>query len=158
MPRHPLGRVAVYRLYGVGDELLYVGIGELPALRWQDHRARKAWWGDVVRAEVAWRGGRAEAEAEELLCIQQDHPKYNVMGTYKHHKPRAQSVPMPEPEVQVKDIAAALDLTTAYVGQFLSKKPGFPKPFEVRSNRRRWRTAEVVAWVNENRQPLSDAS
>lgn len=160
MPKHPLGRVAVYRLYGCDDDLLYVGIGELPAMRWQDHRAHKDWWPEVHRAEVVWRASRQEAEAEELRCIETDKPRYNVMGTYKHHKPRARSVQMPVPVVQAKDIAAALDLTPAYVSQFLSKKRGFPQPCALgpSGRNRKWNTAEVVAWVNANRQPLSDAS
>ena len=39
---------ALYRLYDDDGELLYVGITDSPGTRMAQHKAQKAWWGDVI--------------------------------------------------------------------------------------------------------------
>ncbi|MDN5929502.1 MAG: DUF2637 domain-containing protein [Pseudonocardia sp.] len=68
----------VYRLYGDTDQLLYVGIADIPATRLGDHRRTKTWWSEVVRAEVEAYRTRAEALAVEALAIRTERPVYNI--------------------------------------------------------------------------------
>ncbi|MFF9287544.1 GIY-YIG nuclease family protein [Streptomyces griseosporeus] len=65
------GETAVYRLYDVSGQLLYVGISMNPERRWGEHSREKLWWHLVADKRVTWHESReqaliAEEEAERL--------------------------------------------------------------------------------------------
>lgn len=74
---------AVYRLYDVNDELLYIGSSDNPEKRWAAHRSTKSWWPQVARREVTWHPWR-EAWREEASAIWHEEPKYNVFSTREY--------------------------------------------------------------------------
>lgn len=78
---------AVYRFYGAGDELLYLGITHDLETRWANHSRIQPWWLDVVRKEVAWYGGRAEAEAIEASATAAEKPIYDRAGSQEQSGP-----------------------------------------------------------------------
>jgi hypothetical protein len=68
----------LYRLYGEGDVLLYVGIsGKWPS-RMSQHARSKRWWDDVVTVKREVLPTRAEALAAEGRAILDEKPLYNV--------------------------------------------------------------------------------
>jgi hypothetical protein len=68
---------ALYRLYGVGGVLLYVGITWSIEQRFEAHKRKKAWWDEVSETRVKWYASRAEAALAEFAAIREEHPKYN---------------------------------------------------------------------------------
>lgn len=69
-------RTALYRLYGEGGALLYIGISHQPEVRFDQHSKDKHWWPDVVRRDVQWFDDRptaAEAEAEAIRSTDPEH-------------------------------------------------------------------------------------
>jgi hypothetical protein len=68
----------VYRLFGDGDTLLYVGYSNAPGVRWESHAATKDWWSDVRRIESAAFGSRQEALDHERAAILLESPTHNV--------------------------------------------------------------------------------
>lgn len=80
---------ACYRLYGHGDELLYVGSTLRPENRFRQHSTDKAWWPEVARRDIAWFGSELEAREAEAVAIKQERPRYNVVtpGVYKPYVP-----------------------------------------------------------------------
>jgi predicted GIY-YIG superfamily endonuclease len=82
---HPKGssQTAVYRLYAMDGELLYVGIGRNPMARWAAH-AEQPWWSEVHRFTVAWFATRAEAVDEERRALRNEAPAHNIQGTPRH--------------------------------------------------------------------------
>ena len=83
-------RTCVYRLYDVGDRLLYIGITTDPQIRWQAHSGR-SWWPEVARKEVRWFDKRAEAEAVETAAIKAERPLHNRAHA-DYHPPLGTSV------------------------------------------------------------------
>jgi hypothetical protein len=71
------GRTAVYRLFDVDNELLYVGITNHTSLRLAGHASDKDWWPQVWIREVEWFPTRLEAEHAEARAIAEEGPKYN---------------------------------------------------------------------------------
>lgn len=69
---------AVYRLFG--DNLLYVGVGDDPAVRICGHRRDKSWWPEVRYAEIEWYEDRSAAEREESRAIASEAPRENIKG------------------------------------------------------------------------------
>jgi hypothetical protein len=70
---------ALYRLFDRADRLLYIGIAHNPPLRWVTHAAQKTWWPDVARTEISWFSSRPDAEAAEVLAIEDERPLHNVL-------------------------------------------------------------------------------
>lgn len=76
---------AVYRLYGVDEELLYVGISANIEVRWQNHATYSAtWWPLVRREEIEWHADRYLALAHEYLAIISESPIHNRRRTAPH--------------------------------------------------------------------------
>lgn len=71
-------RTALYRLYGTDDQLLYVGITNMPQVRWAAH-CMKPWWSQVVRKQIDWFGSRQEAAEAEVRAIRAESPAHNRM-------------------------------------------------------------------------------
>lgn len=75
--------VALYRLYGSENELLYVGVSKAPLTRWNDHQLA-FWWHEVTRFEWVWHPSREAARAEEKVILASGIAKYNIHGTPSH--------------------------------------------------------------------------
>lgn len=71
-------RTALYRLFGVGDELLYIGVAKDPLARWSTHARLTTWWPDVLVTRIEWFASRPDAEASETAAIEAERPKYNL--------------------------------------------------------------------------------
>lgn len=71
-------QTALYRLYDLSDELIYVGISTDPSTRWSYHAGEKTWWPQVARKTVEWFPLRSEAEQAEIAAIAKEGPRYNV--------------------------------------------------------------------------------
>lgn len=71
-------RTALYRLYDVDDQLLYIGISVNPTTRWSMHAGEKTWWPLVARKDLAWLDNRDDAERAEACAIIKERPRYNV--------------------------------------------------------------------------------
>jgi predicted GIY-YIG superfamily endonuclease len=75
---------ALYRLFDSEQRLLYVGITNSPAKRWEQHAETKFWWPDVAQKTVEWLGTRVHADRAERKAIKEEKPLYNW-----HHAARA---------------------------------------------------------------------
>lgn len=71
-------RTALYRLYDSDGVLLYVGITNMPNVRWSAH-SLKPWWKRVARKDVAWFDERQQAAQAEVRAIRAERPLYNSM-------------------------------------------------------------------------------
>ena len=69
----------VYRFYGQGRELLYIGIAVNPKNRVDQHRAKKPWWGEVEMIETILYPTRDEARWVEKVEVLLGMPKYNTI-------------------------------------------------------------------------------
>lgn len=84
MPESP-ERTALYRLYDVDDQLLYVGISHEPEERLKDHKwdpHHGRWTDQVVRQEIEWCASLSAARGAEAQAIQAERPLHN--GTHNH--------------------------------------------------------------------------
>ncbi|MYX67399.1 regulatory GntR family protein [Streptomyces sp. KhCrAH-43] len=78
MPSPPPGRTALYRYYGAGAQLLYIGISNDPDFRWKSHLYRDSKWASLVTSRVdEWFGTRSEAEEAEVAAIKSEQPRFN---------------------------------------------------------------------------------
>ncbi|MFI1728220.1 GIY-YIG nuclease family protein [Streptomyces acidicola] len=73
-------RTALYRLYDAEGVLLYVGITNMPNVRFATHRS-KPWWKQVLRKEIEWFDTRQPAAEAEVLAIRNEQPLYNVTNS-----------------------------------------------------------------------------
>lgn len=71
------GRSAVYRVFGDGQQLLYIGSSERPRQRWHEHRHRTAWWPQARVYSLTWLPTREAAYEAEALAIAAEHPVFN---------------------------------------------------------------------------------
>ncbi len=76
--RPPSGPTALYRLFDIDDDLLYVGISKYPWYRWTQHAAEKPWWPEVKGREFDWYITREEATEAEAQAIWLELPRYNI--------------------------------------------------------------------------------
>ncbi|MFJ3274128.1 GIY-YIG nuclease family protein [Streptomyces sp. NPDC086776] len=83
MPDEP---TALYRLYGAGGTLLYVGITNDTKRRFAQHAFLKPWWSDVLRREVEWFSDRESAAHAEVRAIKDHDPVHN--GTHSPSRAR----------------------------------------------------------------------
>ncbi|MFJ4356886.1 GntR family transcriptional regulator [Streptomyces massasporeus] len=97
MPEPP-ERSALYRLFDVTDQLLYVGISTNPEERWKTHTMLKSWWNEVAHKTVTWLPSWDEALAQEERVIRDEAPRYN--GT--HNYPLAPFTPAEWPQISVQ--------------------------------------------------------
>lgn len=74
-------RTALYRLYGEGDVLLYIGITHDIEERFKRHSELKDWWPQVTRHTEEWFADRPTAAAAELAAIKSEGALHNSMGT-----------------------------------------------------------------------------
>lgn len=80
------GTQDLYRFYDADGALLYVGISMNAAARASQHKAEKAWWGEVRNIEVeTLTMTRRLAEAVEADAIRAEMPRYNIKHAVKPH-------------------------------------------------------------------------
>lgn len=70
---------AVYRYFGVSDDLIYVGVTTNPSVRRAKH-ITDSWrfWPRVVREEIAWFPTERDAYEEEARAIRDEVPSDNI--------------------------------------------------------------------------------
>lgn len=100
----------VYRLYGAGNVLLYVGVTADWERRRRQHAAVRPWFPEVTRTELEGFSDRAAALAHEAKAIGEESPRYNV-----NHRPRP---PAPPPPADVAELIATR-LTLAQAAKML---------------------------------------
>lgn len=71
-------RTCVYRIYGINEELLYVGISMNLLGRMAKHR-RREWWPLARYMETEWFPDRESAKDAERSAIHHENPVYNVV-------------------------------------------------------------------------------
>ncbi|MCP3017276.1 GIY-YIG nuclease family protein [Nocardiopsis dassonvillei] len=76
-----MSKLALYRFYNDGGQLLYVGITNDPPRRMGQHEA-KTWWPQVRGMTVDWYPDRASVLAAEKRAINVENPLHNIQ-----HKP-----------------------------------------------------------------------
>jgi hypothetical protein len=70
----------LYRFFDARGQLLYVGITERKALRFEEHRRSKGWWTKVDSITTQHFATRDEAAAAELAAIRSESPLHNIVG------------------------------------------------------------------------------
>ncbi|MEV7840211.1 GIY-YIG nuclease family protein [Streptomyces albidoflavus] len=75
--RETEGRSAVYRIYGDGGRLLYIGSSERPRQRWHEHRSRTVWWPLARAYSLTWLASREAAYRAEELAVASEAPEFN---------------------------------------------------------------------------------
>ena len=71
------GAVALYRIFGDEDLLLYIGISDDFGRRWKQHARVQPWWDEKRRLTVEWHPSREDAEAAETTAIKAEKPRHN---------------------------------------------------------------------------------
>lgn len=89
----------LYRFYGDGDALLYIGITMNAPARFGQHRDDKPWWGDVVRIEMEHFESRAAVLEAERAAIITESPKHNVVHNMHRGAGRRRGFKQPLTEV-----------------------------------------------------------
>lgn len=68
---------ALYHLYNVSDEVIYIGVTVAPAKRMEKHADESSWWPEVAKRTMVWYPTRDEACEAETAAIQAEKPKHN---------------------------------------------------------------------------------
>lgn len=84
---------AVYHLFGVGDELIYIGATDDLEARWKHHSYVQPWWPEVQRKSVEWYPDRDSALAAEESAIKAERPRINIIHAVER-PPRPEPAPM----------------------------------------------------------------
>lgn len=71
------GPTALYRIFGVADLLLYIGISDDFGRRWKEHARLQVWWPERRWMTVDWYDTRADAEAAEETAVKAEGPVHN---------------------------------------------------------------------------------
>ncbi len=95
------GRTALYRVYGDGGLLLYIGISKDFGKRWKNEARDFPWWGEHRRMTVDWHDSRPQAAAAETAAIAAEDPRYNI------RRPPVRAVTLPRPIVPPRPRPAA---------------------------------------------------
>lgn len=85
--------VAVYRLYDLDHDLIYVGSSSNPKTRFVQHAQHHAWWEDVASWVVEWFPDRDAAREEEAHLIRTGSPLYNVHTSLRPGRARRRRRP-----------------------------------------------------------------
>lgn len=98
----------LYRIYGEGKTLLYVGITDNYGARMRQH-ADKHWWAEVRSIAVTEYATRATAAEAEVEAIVDESPKYNRA----HNASGPEVVAIPKPRRKPKPARKFLKLPEA---------------------------------------------
>lgn len=103
----PVEEVALYRVFGADDLLLYVGISNEFGRRWKEHAKTKPWWLERRRLTVdEWFSSRQDAEAAEIAAIRTENPKYNL----RRHRLHLVASEVPDEAVPERQISMSPDM------------------------------------------------
>jgi predicted GIY-YIG superfamily endonuclease len=72
---------ALYRFFGPGGTLLYVGITNNPSRRFSQHGVQREWWSEVETIRMERHPDRESVLLAEKKAIQEERPKYNIVHT-----------------------------------------------------------------------------
>lgn len=75
-----IGEIAIYTVYGIGNEVLYVGQTNDIRRRLREHRRLASWWQYVAEVVYVLADTRAAALRHERWCIGVAAPIFNVRG------------------------------------------------------------------------------
>ncbi|MBD0743546.1 hypothetical protein [Streptomyces sp. CBMA152] len=79
MPEPTPDRTALYRLYDIESDLLYIGISRTPEDRFKVHARYQSWWHLVEYIDLTWLPSYALARIEELARQRAERPPFNSM-------------------------------------------------------------------------------
>lgn len=77
----------LYRAYGAGDVLLYVGIAVSWPARWERHRERSPWFGAVESITLEQFPDRRSALDAEQRAVESERPAHNIEYTARDTRP-----------------------------------------------------------------------
>lgn len=157
----PKERTALYRIRGEAAVLLYIGITNSPAIRWNAHQQAQPWWDELRSLTVEWHETRDEAEAAEKAAILAEQPKYNVTylkpsGVSRERKPleaipvergAADLEPRPDDEdlMKIHEVEQMTRLGRVMLRRTLVQTGG-PTGFAL-GNEILWRRGEIRQWI-----------
>lgn len=70
----------VYRLFNVGNELLYVGSSKSALKRLAEHQGNQGWVDNVAKVTIERFDSKTLALKAELAAIKAERPQFNVAG------------------------------------------------------------------------------
>lgn len=105
-------RTALYRHYDATGALLYVGITQDPAKRFQAHKTQSDWTFDVVTIRIQWFQTRAAALYAEAKAVDADCPRYN----YQHSGQKPARFSPPSRPARHPDIIADIEAVCEATG------------------------------------------
>lgn len=73
-----MAKLALYRFYNDGGQLLYTGITNNPDRRFTEHAKEKHWWTTVRGISVDWYDDRETVLAAEKRAIRIERPLHNI--------------------------------------------------------------------------------
>lgn len=165
-------RTALYRIRGEADLLLYIGISNGLAIRWNGHQSVQPWWDEVRLITVEWYETRTEAEDAEKAAILAEQPKYNVTylkpGNWRNRE-RPGVVPVDwqgvtltprdddEDLLAMEGVAAMIAVGTTTAALNALKRTGGPKGFLI-ANNRVFRQGEIRRWIAAIEASQSESS
>ena len=76
-------KTALYRIWGIDDQLLYVGISKSALSRLGQHLTEKSWAADIVNVTIETYSTRELAAAAEIAAIKAEKPLHNVVHNGK---------------------------------------------------------------------------
>jgi predicted GIY-YIG superfamily endonuclease len=142
---------ALYRIFGVSDFLLYVGISNDFGRRWKQHAREQPWWDERRRLTVdEWFPFRSEAKAAERAAIKAEHPKYNKVHNVSR-LPRRKLVivqAVPDPLATSAEVAAYLHMSERTLANMRRRDAG---PFcRIIGRTPRYHWEDVEEWLAEH--------
>lgn len=156
------GRTAVYRIRDEGDDLIYIGMTNNVAFRWNSHQIVQPWWGEVRSMTFEWYETRDEAADAEKAAIFAEQPKYNVTyikpSSGRRWKQHPDVAPVDwenfalEPRdddeglLSIEGVAEMIAVSSTTTALNALKRTGGPKGFSIGTNRV-FRKAEIRAWI-----------
>lgn len=84
------GHTALYRFFDAPGLLLYVGITNQLAKRFQQHSSSARWWSAAASHSVEWLPSRTAAGRAERAAIRNEKPLHNVLHTPRSRVPLRQ--------------------------------------------------------------------
>ena len=161
-PNASRGRTAVYRIRDEDGVLIYIGMTNNPAFRWNSHQMIQPWWGEVHSVTFEWHETRDEAAAAEKAAIFAEQPKYNVTyikpssGRKWRQHPDITPVDWENSDLEPRDddenllnlegVAERIAVNSTTTALNALKRTAGPKGFMIGTNRV-FRKGEIRAWI-----------
>lgn len=117
----------VYRLYDADDNLLYVGLSDVPEKRTKTHRHRRDFSAPPARTTLVEYASREEAAAAERAAIESELPLHNI----EHHPLRGPRAYGEDSEIMtLEDVARHFGIQHESARKLLARrklKQGYPR-------------------------------